>query len=61
MTLGELFHQAPKLQDSDLLNITLLTFADINGQLYSVTPIQLKFILENINIDEIGILNKELL
>lgn len=45
-TLGALFNQAPQLQDKDLLNIRLLTFADINGQTYKVTPKQLKIILD---------------
>jgi len=60
-TLGALYNRAPLLQDKDLFNITLLTFADINGQTYKMTPQQLKIVLDaQPNTHNEGIINEQL-
>lgn len=45
-TLGRIYRECPAARDEQLAEAQLCLFVDINGQTYSITPIQLIKMLE---------------
>lgn len=51
-TLGRLYRDCPDLQDNDLENVTVLLFADLNGDTKRMTVKQLKKLLDLVEEDK---------